>query len=76
MRDSTGPDSAGYLSVSGGKWHRAIVAQPTFAHDEQTACGLTVRPLNVTWGGQRPDYAHPSSFCKHCEAMAEGKVSQ
>ena len=61
-------DIAGYLSVAGGKWHRAIVAEPTLMRDEQTACGLTVRPLNVTWNGDRPDYAHPSSFCKHCEA--------
>jgi hypothetical protein len=60
----------GYVSVKGGKWHRAVVAQPTFMHDEQTACGLTVRPLNVTFDGKRPDYAHPTSFCKHCEKLA------
>lgn len=60
----------GYVSVAGGKWHRAVVARPTFMHDEQTACGLTVRPLNVTWDGNRPDYVLPSAFCKHCEAKA------
>lgn len=60
----------GYVSVKGGKWHRAIVAKPTFTHEEQTACGLTVQPLNVTWHGKKPDYARPDSFCKHCEAKA------
>ena len=64
---------AGYFSVSGGKWHRAIVARPTFAHEEQTACGLTVQPVNVTWDGNRPDYVrYPDSFCKHCIAKAKG----
>ena len=70
---TTGTDTRGYVSVKGGKWHRATVDQPTFTRDEQTACGLTVRPLNVSWDGKRPDYAHPTSFCKRCAAAtAEG----
>jgi hypothetical protein len=64
-------DNRGYVSVAGGKWHRAVVDKPTFIHDEQTACGLTVRPLNVSWDGERPSYAHPTSFCKHCERQTQ-----
>lgn len=67
---------AGYFSVAGGKWHRAIVPRPTFMRDEQTACGLTVRPLNVTWDGAKPDYVRPDSFCKHCEARADSAESK
>lgn len=62
------PKPAGYLSVRGGKWHRATVPRPTFTRDEGTACGLTVRPLNVTWDGERPSYARPASFCSRCES--------
>lgn len=61
--------SPGYFSVAGGKWHRAIVPEPTFMHDEKTACGLTVRPLNVTFNGKWPDYAPKSCYCKHCARL-------
>lgn len=66
----------GYASVSGGKWHRTIADQPSFTRDEQTVCGLTIRPLNVSWNGKRPDYAHPSSFCKRCDGMIEKEIKQ
>jgi hypothetical protein len=44
----------GWISAQNGKWHRAIIPEPTFMRDETTQCGLTFRPLNVTWNGERP----------------------
>lgn len=45
---------AGWVSAPGGKWHRATRTRPTFTRDEATACGLSFRPLNVTWYGEHP----------------------
>jgi hypothetical protein len=45
---------SGYVAARNGKWHRAVVAEPTFMRDEATSCGLTFRPLNVTWNGKLP----------------------
>lgn len=59
-------------SVRGGKWHRTISASPTFVHDEQSLCGLTFRPLNVTWD-ERPT-THPAYICQRCEKRAKGEA--
>lgn len=56
---------AGYVSARNGKWHRATTPEPTFMHDETTACGRTFRPLNVTWHGERPK-AREHFLCKQC----------
>ena len=45
---------SGYVAARNGKWHRATVTEPTFMQDESTGCGLTFRPLNVTWNGELP----------------------
>lgn len=54
MDETTATLSAGWISARGGRWHRATVAEPAFTRDETSACGLTFRPLNVTWHGDRP----------------------
>lgn len=63
-----GPGPNGWVSARGGKWHRATRPEPTFTHDETTGCGLTFRPLNVTWHGERPptttDYICRRPGCK------------
>jgi hypothetical protein len=60
MSDNT---ARGWVSARNGKWHRATVAEPTFIRDESTACGLTFRPLNVTWHGERPQ-ARAAYLCR------------
>jgi hypothetical protein len=60
MSDNT---ARGWVSARNGKWHRATVAEPTFIRDESTACGLTFRPLNVTWHGERPQ-ARAAYLCQ------------
>lgn len=44
----------GWASVKGGKWHRTAVTQPSFMRDETALCGITFRPLNVTWDDEEP----------------------
>ena len=51
--EAPSPD-AGWISARNGQWHRATVAEPTFTRDETAACGMTFRPLNVTWNGEQP----------------------
>ncbi|HJW11501.1 MAG TPA: hypothetical protein VJ598_06935 [Albitalea sp.] len=48
-----------------GKWHRTVADEPAFTRDEQSLCGLTFRPLNVTHG-EKPNYVNPRAFCAHC----------
>lgn len=56
-------------SVEGGKWHVTLDAEPSFMRDEQSLCGLTFRPLNVTWHEQPP--TNPHYICKHCLRAAD-----
>lgn len=69
MSETTQP-SHGYASVRGGKWHRTRDPNPSFARDEQSVCGVTFRPLNVSPAGEPPDYIHESSRCQACEKAA------
>jgi hypothetical protein len=48
------PVAAGWISASGGKWHRATVSEPTWSTEQTAACGMTFRPRNVTWHGEKP----------------------
>ena len=67
----TATKPAGYISARNGKWHRATVAEPMFTRDEASACGMTFRPLNVTWHGERPHtrdaYRCQRPGCRTCD---------
>ena len=68
----TASQCAGWVSARNGKWHRAAVPEPTFMHDETTACGLTFRPLNVTWHGERP-HVRPAYLCQRSDFKEDPK---
>jgi hypothetical protein len=71
-----------WISVRGGKWHRATVAEPAWArqlpngrwdfdHKETSACGLTFTPVNVTvdafpYAADMPQHIVRLHLCRHC----------
>ena len=54
-----------WASVRNGKWHRTVSEHPDFRRTEESVCGQSFRPVNVTWD-ERPS-THPAYICKHCE---------
>lgn len=61
-------------SVRGGKWHKTVSAEPTFTRDEESLCGITFRPLNVTHG--EPPRAAPRFICTKCAGQPHRTVME
>jgi hypothetical protein len=66
-----------WISTKSGKWHRATVAEPTWAHEETSACGRTFTPRNVEWDrfpygddvvALTPPGVLALYMCQHCES--------
>jgi len=57
-----------YIQVKGGKWHASVSAEPTWAGDEKSVCGLTVRPVNVTRNEAPPCLDH--NICSRCKGKS------
>lgn len=62
---------SGHASVPGGKFHRTVAAEPTFTREETSECGVTFRPMNVSYP-EPPTYVQPRvSLCRKCFPPAE-----
>jgi hypothetical protein len=61
--------SKSWASVRGGKWHVTVADKPEWTRDETAICGLTFRPLNVTWAEAPPTSLR--HLCAHCVAAAQ-----
>jgi hypothetical protein len=64
MQDQANTQANGWISARGGKWHRATTPEPVAYRTEDTACGLTFRPLNITWHGEAPYVDMTVSFAR------------
>lgn len=60
------PVSPGWGSVSGGKWHRTESPTPTWTAPQESLCGLTFTPMNVTAGAADLPPTNPRWICKRC----------
>lgn len=53
-----------WASARNGKWHRTVTEKPSWTRDETALCGITFRPVNVTWSEEPPTTERFK--CKHC----------
>ena len=58
------PDATSWASVKDGKYHATVSEKPQWDRDEESLCGLTIRPRNVTWGEAPP--TNRNHICAHC----------
>lgn len=65
---STKPAQVGWASVRGGKWHATPNPTPSWyprGNTEETVCGLTIEPVNVTFAADKPT-THGGRRCENC----------
>ena len=49
-----GDTPGSWASVPDGKYHRTVSEKPDWRRDEQSLCGLTFQPRNVSWNEAPP----------------------